>query len=124
MGSEVRLVAVVDKPGAIAPISNLAEKWIEDQHQERPTWITEFVDAAAKQLRSAALTVSSKVEAGDPKLILVTEAEEWGADCIFLGSSSSRNHLQSLLLGSVATAIVARAHCSVEILRPQGAGKG
>jgi nucleotide-binding universal stress UspA family protein len=49
--------------------------------------------------------------------VLLEEAEEWGADCIFVGSRGSHEPLAGLLLGSVSTAVVARAHCSVEVVR-------
>jgi nucleotide-binding universal stress UspA family protein len=114
MGSEVRIVAVEDQPGALA--QHLANR-PGNKNQELRTWIEEFIEAAAKQLREVELVVSSKIDIGDPKHILVADAEEWGADCIFLGSSGSGNHIQNLVLGSVATAVVARAQCSVEISR-------
>jgi nucleotide-binding universal stress UspA family protein len=106
MGSEVRIIAVED-PG----------KPIEGNRHEGRAWVQEFVEAAVKRLRAAELAVSCKIETGDPKHILVIDAEEWGADCIFLGSSSLHNGARNYMLGSVATAVVARAHCSVEIVR-------
>jgi nucleotide-binding universal stress UspA family protein len=63
------------------------------------------------------LTVSTQVMSGDPKRILVNEAERWGADSIFMGSRGL-NRLERLLLGSVSTAVASRAHCSVEVVRP------
>jgi nucleotide-binding universal stress UspA family protein len=79
--------------------------------------VQEFVDAAAKKLRGAELIVSSKIEEGDPKSLIIANAEEWGAECIFIGASCARNSFENFLLGSVATAVVCRAHCSVEIVR-------
>jgi nucleotide-binding universal stress UspA family protein len=106
MGSEARIIAVED-PG----------RPVEVNQQEGRAWVREFVEAAAKQLRAAELAVSCKIETGDPKQIIIIDAEEWGADCIFLGSSSLNNGARNYTLGSVATAVVARAHCSVEIVR-------
>jgi nucleotide-binding universal stress UspA family protein len=68
-------------------------------------------------LQAAELIVSSKVEQGDPKQLIVANAEEWGAECIFIGASQGYRALEQLLLGSVATAVVSRAHCSVEVVR-------
>jgi nucleotide-binding universal stress UspA family protein len=62
------------------------------------------------------LPVSSEIKLGDPRRLLVDEAKEWGADSIFLGATGL-NRLERFLLGSVATAVVTRAHCSVEIVR-------
>jgi nucleotide-binding universal stress UspA family protein len=60
--------------------------------------------------------VSTMLMAGDPKHLLVEEAERWGADCIFIGSRGL-NRWERLLLGSVSTAVAARATCPVEIVR-------
>jgi nucleotide-binding universal stress UspA family protein len=117
MGSEVRIIAVEDQPGPLGRIAPGVANLTEGNHHEIRVWIEAFTEAATKQLRAAELAVSSKIEIGDPKQILVTDAEEWGADCIFLGSSGSGNHHQNIVLGSVATAVVARAQCSVEISR-------
>jgi nucleotide-binding universal stress UspA family protein len=119
MGSEVRLITVVDpsKPPAADLISSYVETTAEGYSQHTQEWARQFEEAAAKQLRWADLLVSWKTEAGDPKHIIVIDAEEWGADCIFLGSSGSHNGVRSQTLGSVSTAVVARAQCSVEIVR-------
>ena len=69
-----------------------------------------------EELRAAGLIVSSLVKEGDPKRILIEEAERWGADCIFVGSRGM-GRLKRFLLGSVSAAVVARAHCSVEVVR-------
>ena len=58
------------------------------------------------------------VKEGDPKRVLIEEAEQWGADCIFVGARGLRR-LERFLLGSVSTAVAARAHCSVEVVHPR-----
>ncbi len=99
MGSEVRLVVARDVP--------------ENNYQ----WVCEYLEEAKKILERAELTVTELTETGDPKQIIAASAEEWGADCIFLGANSAENADENNLLGSVSTAIVARAHCTVEIVR-------
>ena len=76
-----------------------------------------FVDAAARKLRTAGLRAMADVFDGDPKKVLVHVAEEWRADCIFLGATGLSNRLAKFLLGSTAGAVAARAHCSVEVVR-------
>jgi nucleotide-binding universal stress UspA family protein len=70
----------------------------------------------ADELRDAGLATTPAVTDGDPKHVLVAEAQRWGAHCIFLGA---RGHTRAerILLGSVSAAVAARAHCSVEIVR-------
>jgi nucleotide-binding universal stress UspA family protein len=72
------------------------------------------------ELRAAGLALSTTVEISDPRRLLLDEAEKWGADCIFVGTRG-HNRLNHWLLGSVATAVVSRAHCSVEVVRASSA---
>lgn len=71
---------------------------------------------AEKQLKEAGLDVVPIVKEGDPKSILVQEAEVWQADCIFLGAQGHR-FMDRMLLGSVSSSVAARAICSVEVVR-------
>jgi nucleotide-binding universal stress UspA family protein len=68
------------------------------------------------QLRKAGLAVSSTVEEGDPKKCLVNEARTWNADAIFVGARGL-GRMERLLLGSVSSAVVAHAPCTVEVVR-------
>jgi nucleotide-binding universal stress UspA family protein len=65
--------------------------------------------------------VETAVLEGDPRGSIVDEADEWLADLIVL-SSHGHKGLDRLLLGSVAQAVVAHAHCSVEVVRRRGGG--
>jgi nucleotide-binding universal stress UspA family protein len=56
------------------------------------------------------------VKDGEPKSLLIAEAESWGADCIFVGARGL-GRVERFMLGSVSTAVAARAHCSVEVVR-------
>jgi nucleotide-binding universal stress UspA family protein len=67
--------------------------------------------------KAMGVTVSTMLLPGNPKQVLVEEAASWGADGIFIGSRGL-NRWERLLLGSVSTAVAARAHCPVEVIRP------
>ena len=115
--TEVRITTVIDRsngPILTQLVSSAGGGVPSTAHRE---WVQEFIDSAAKKLRGAELIVSSKVEEGDPKSLIIANAEEWGAECIFVGASYAHSSIERLLLGSVATAVVSRAHCSVEIVR-------
>lgn len=71
---------------------------------------------AAERLRAAGLTASEVERKGDPARVLIHEAEEWGADCIFVGTRDVHG-FRHLLHGSVSSAVAARAQCSVEVVR-------
>jgi nucleotide-binding universal stress UspA family protein len=117
-GSEVRVVVAHD-PVVSVGIPFMPQDINELVEAER-TQAEQFAAAAVNELREKldkSVTVSSVVDAGDPKRVLVSQAEEFGADCIFTGATGFSNRLERLILGSVSAAIAARAECSVEVIR-------
>ena len=116
-GSEARVITAVDtQMETVLALSELGARWSEDEDRDAPALGAKIVQAAVEQLRPTGLTVSSLVKVGDPKRVLLEEAEQWQADGIFLGARGL-NRIQRFLLGSVSTAIATRAHCSVEVAR-------
>ncbi len=109
-GSEARVIGVLD------PMMVTAMGWAEGGNQDEWTWARKRVEASEERLRGSGLVVSSRVKEGDPKQVLIDEAEQWEADCIFVGARGLRS-FERFLLGSVSTAVAARAHCSVEVVR-------
>ena len=99
---------------------------VEPFHKYGRTPEEKFANAANTQqpeearLRAAGLNVSLVVEVEDPQKLLLRVAENWEADCIFVGARKLGG-FGRLMLGSVSTAIVAHAHCSVEVVRPMQA---
>jgi nucleotide-binding universal stress UspA family protein len=79
-------------------------------------WMSETLDAIAAPLYEQGLAVSSIITAGDPKQVLLDEAEQWQADALFVGARGL-SRVERFLLGSVSAAVAARAHCSVEVVR-------
>ncbi len=74
------------------------------------------VQCAAEHFKRAGFEVRTAVLTGDPKGVIVSEAAEWQADFIVLGSHHAGVGMQ-FLLGSVARAVAHMAACSVEIVR-------
>lgn len=118
-GSEARIVVVEDPlvPSAVGRLVPPIAKMIEESNDEDSQWVQRTVKEAVENLRSTQLNVSSMIEYGDPKNVLVEQAEKWGADCIFVGSTGFSGLISRFLLGSVSAAVAARAHCSVEVVR-------
>jgi nucleotide-binding universal stress UspA family protein len=98
-------------------------KWVEVGDEEEWGWVQQVFEPSAEKLRKAGLTAVITLRKGNPKIVLVKEAKEWGADSIFLGAKGMRG-IDRLLLGSVSAAVAARAHCSVEIVRRSAASGG
>lgn len=70
------------------------------------------------QFEKAGLRAELVILEGNPKHEIIAEAERFGADCIYVGATKFDNKFERFLLGSVSSAITARAHCSVEVVRP------
>lgn len=118
-GTEVEVV-IVDDPLSASPVGRLippVARWVERSNLEERAWVQRDADESAEELRAAGVNVTARVLEGDPKRELVAEAERWGADCIFMGSTGITSTLERFLLGSVSAAVAARAHCSVEVVR-------
>jgi nucleotide-binding universal stress UspA family protein len=79
-------------------------------------WVRNAQNTAAETLRRKGLTVNTVLRDGDPKHVLLEEAEAWRADCVFLGAKGI-SRIERFLLGSVSSSIASRAHCSVEVIR-------
>ena len=78
--------------------------------------VEELREFAAAKLKEKGLHVSTVVEFGRAKNLIIEEAEKWGGDSIFVGAKG--HHLvERVLLGSVSYSAAARAHCSVEVVR-------
>jgi nucleotide-binding universal stress UspA family protein len=117
-GTEVRLLAVVDTVMAITPDPSKpsVQKWIEVGEEENWDEVGKIFKPEADKLRACGLRAAVVIRRGDPTEEILDEAEAWGADCIFLGPKGARG-LSRLLLGSVSSAVSARANSSVEIVR-------
>lgn len=78
--------------------------------------------ASAATLRRAGLKTTCSVLDGDPRDIILAEAELSNADTIFIGARGL-GRVERLLLGSVSSHIVSHAHCAVEVIRNSNTGE-
>lgn len=114
--SEVKLVVVVDPIAAGLAVEDYAR--LEDTDDRNHVWAERVLEKNAAEFRDeSSLGVITETIEGNPKHELVRVSEEWHADCIFVGSAGSSNTIGRFVLGSVAAAVAARAHCSVEVVR-------
>lgn len=122
-GSEIRVVVADDvvKANPIWLLVPPVRDFVDEVRAEERTQAERIALEAAKELRAGldnpGITVSSVVDTGDPKQVVVRHALEFGADCIFTGATGFSNRFERLVLGSVSAAVAARAHCSVEVVR-------
>jgi nucleotide-binding universal stress UspA family protein len=123
-GSEVRVIVAQDLlrpyppvPPLIPAINNFIDQLNETQRSHAETIVAVAGKELIESFHDKNITVSSLIDNGDPKQVIVEQATEFGADCIFTGATGVSNRLERFLLGSVSAAIAARAHCSVEVVR-------
>jgi nucleotide-binding universal stress UspA family protein len=113
-GSEVKVIIVDDPlvPEIIGEIIPPLAETAEDR-----AWDEKMLSRSAAMLSGTEIKVTTEIRQGDPKKELPQAAEEWGADCIFVGSAGFSNRFERFVLGSISAAVAARAHCSVEVVR-------
>jgi nucleotide-binding universal stress UspA family protein len=104
-GSEVRLVG----SGELAGSTTLGREWLEKAVRE-----------PLEKLKAVGLEAQLLIIPGNPKSVLVEEAEKWDADCIFVGANAAAGRLERFLIGSTSSAVASRADCSVEVVRRPG----
>ena len=117
--TEVKVVMVDDPlaPELLGKIIPPLGKMLEEDRQEERAWVEKISKQSLDILRGAGIKVTCVVREGDPKQQLCKAAEEWNADCIFVGSAGFSNRFERFVLGSISAAVAARAHCSVEVVR-------
>jgi nucleotide-binding universal stress UspA family protein len=118
-GTEVRILTVDDgvAPARIAHILPTATAMIRNGNEGALAKARRMAEWAAEELRAIGLRVSVAIEKGEPRRVLVEEARKWAADSIFVGGRRFGGAVERFRLGSVSTALVTRAHCSVEVVR-------
>ena len=119
-GSTVRIVSVTDIPfptqqWAMPMPTSSYEEW-ERIFEERSVENTARAMARFGEIAGAQTEAQARTLKGDPKIVILDEAERWGADLIFVGTHGY-NALERIWLGSVSRAVASHAKCSVEIAR-------
>jgi nucleotide-binding universal stress UspA family protein len=94
----------------------LAGPTLEEIWQHQATEAEQLATEAGERIAAPGLSVEATTRKGDPRTEIVDAADEWQADLIVVGSHG-RTGLTRLMLGSIAAAVVAHAHCSVEVIR-------
>jgi nucleotide-binding universal stress UspA family protein len=116
--AQVRVIHVIEPLPAMEGWA-YAVDWqqiLQDRRKEAETFVAE----AVKALRDAGFTVTSAIEEGIAKSVIVEDAAKWPADLIVVGSHG-RKGLARFLLGSVSEGIARHAPCSVMIVRKRPA---
>jgi len=113
-GSAARIVAATWRMPLVTSEPTLLQiaEWVAKENAR----VTLAVESAERKLQAARLLTSVVMREEEPKQLLLSEAENWGADSIFVGARGM-GRLERFMVGSVSSAVAARAHCSVEVVR-------
>ncbi len=116
-GTRVLVVSAARPPVmAYSEIYVPAVPYSEDLLKEEVRQHEKIAARAEGTLRGAGVATEARVLTGDAREVLIAEARASGADLIVVGSHG-RTGLTKLLLGSVASHVVAHAPCSVMVVK-------
>jgi len=126
-GTQVRVVSVAETLVAAVPQlvpvldggsyeSATAMLTAEAADQRERARLQSVADESAALLQAMGLTATAAVLEGNPRSEVVAAADRWRADTVFVGARGL-GALDRLLLGSVSTALVTHAQCTVEVVR-------
>jgi nucleotide-binding universal stress UspA family protein len=99
-------------PVATGHILELVTNWVAVERIR----IAAALESARQHLEASGLVVETIVKPGDPRQLLLAEAEQWQPQTIFVGARDLTRGGR-LRLGSVSAAIATRAHGAVEVVR-------
>lgn len=119
-GSEIRVITVAEMPFfPSTEFGSLPQQYYDElegvAREKAQATIKRTVDHL-KRDQVTSVPVDSKIIYESPREAIVDEAVEWGADLIVVGSHGYRGY-KRFLLGSVSSAVVAHAPCSVMVVR-------
>jgi len=116
-GTEAHIVAVHE---IVVPINAeriaIGERVYDTINEDDHSRLKHAANVAAEKLRAAGLTATALVEEGEAKHLLVQLAGDLKANSIFVGARGL-GRVEGILLGSVSSATVAHAACTVEVIR-------
>lgn len=117
-GTSFRILSVVEPSAPLFRAPYFSPETMGELRGKDMQRAQQAVSSAESLLCDAGIQASSTVAvpAATPKELILSEAAEWGADLIVVGSHGRRG-VNRFLLGSVSEAVALHANCSVEIIR-------
>ena len=94
----------------------ISERNYEKINEDEYFRLKHLAKEASKRLQVAGLVAFWMVQEGNPRDALIRQAQERNIDTIFVGARGL-GRVEGLLLGSVSSATVAHAPCTVEVVR-------
>lgn len=115
-GAEVRILHAAEPKWLVLDYELAELGQIEAAREEALKHGKELLDRVRPVVEAAGFQVTTAMEEGDARFVIVDHATSWNADVIVMGSHG-RKGLGRLLMGSVAEHVLRHAHCSVLMAR-------
>lgn len=117
--AEVCLLMAVHSlvPTAIGRFIPPINEWVKEDIETEKVWVEKMAENSIHLLEDAKLKVKLDIQEGNPKEVLIEQANKWQADSIFMGAHSYSGMIERFLIGSTSAAVAERAGCSVEAIR-------
>jgi nucleotide-binding universal stress UspA family protein len=118
---KVLSAATVPQPNAPDPfhvVGPMRLKLLEREQARLSDLVTRTSDWLRDNAVENTLQIETAIVDGDPKVVIIEQAEHWEADLIVVGCHGY-GPVRRFLLGSVSLAVALHAPCSVEIVRHQ-----
>ncbi len=112
-GATVRLMHVAQLPGTVVTPQGRTVAYADQEMARLEAEWSDSLGSTASRLHGV---VDHVVRFGDPVAEILTEAQAFGADTILV-TTDTRSSVKRALLGSVAEAILRRAHIGVLLYR-------
>jgi len=93
-----------------------ASPYVDPMNEDLVRFHQEIASGTERDLQSAGLRTEARIVHGDPRTALVEAARSERADLLVVGSHG-RTGMAKLLMGSVASYVVAHAPCSVLVVK-------
>lgn len=118
--SSLRVILVAELPAPVmsGPIPMPGSYFMEWEKALEDQAVANTAKALARYYDQggAKIEVTAKSVKGNPKDVILDEADSWGADLIMIGTHGY-NAIERMWLGSVSRTIASHAKCSVQIVR-------
>jgi nucleotide-binding universal stress UspA family protein len=118
--AEIKIVSVADINKGIGtdPVGAVSEFYLTINNELARVAENYVADSKklVKEKIKKDLEIETKVLKGSPKVEIIEEAKNWGADLIVVGSHGY-GFFERMLIGSVSNAILHHAPCSVLVVR-------
>src|SRR5688500_8354897 len=120
-GAEARVLTVIDYAHIPAELVNEAGGQMGLIRPELEKRASQVTARAVELLRRSGFEAEEETGAGDPRMVIVDRASEWGADMIYVRSHVYMN-VSRWMMGSVSREVLRRAPCSVGVIRAAADG--